>query len=135
MPRLRPATPDDALRLYVWRCRAEQAPWYEGKQTAWQIHHLWFTRRLNDPLVRILIWETEDGAALGAIRLDSNGELSYYTDDPEHAADMLKAATVYADEYGGRLKITLDVDDDDTLEALAAAGFRAYPARSLVYTA
>lgn len=132
MSRLRRATVDDALLLYTWRCRAEQAPWYEGKPTSWEEHRDWFSKRLIDPLVRLLIWE-HNRDPLGVIRIDSNGELAYYADNSRDAAPMIQAATSYAREYGGRLKITLDVDDTEGLEALAGAGFKTYPSRSMIY--
>lgn len=133
MPSFRPATQADSSLLYEWRQQAEAAPWYEAEPTSREDHDRWFNARVDDPLVHLLIWEDDEGP-LGTVRIDSNGEVAFWSPDLDQNAEMLSAATFYADQYGGRLKITLDQDDVASMVALNRAGFRTYPARTLVYT-
>ncbi len=126
-PGFRAATMDDAQLLYDWRLEAELAVDYP-RLTTYDAHLLWLQDRIDNPLVRILIW----GLGEGTVRIDSNGELTFHADDDDVAVAMLQAATAYADEYGGRLKVTMDPGDLRTY-ALREAGFDFYPSMFLCF--
>ena len=123
----RPATLDDAYILYRWRKADELEPVYQGTKTTPGKHIVWLQQRLDNPLVRILIWE-RNGQPAGTVRIDSGGELSFHAQDPTTAVKMLRATHRYAQDYGGRLKVVLDQDDGRN-EILVRAGFLEYDAR------
>ena len=122
----RDATMDDAGLLYSWRVVSEMSPWYEGRRTSFQEHLDWLEPRIASPLVHILIW----GYNEGLVRIDSNGELTFHGGTP----GMLEAATVYAFAYGGRLKVTLDLEESAKRVRLYEVGFKSYPAAALTFT-
>ncbi len=124
-PGFRAATMNDAGLLYAWRIKAELAVDYP-RPTTYEAHLAWLGDRIDNPLVRILIW----GADEGTVRIDSNGELTFHADDDDVAVEMLKAAVIYANEYGGRLKVTAD-PGDLRIHALREAGFDLYPSMFL----
>jgi len=127
----RNATLDDAPILYSWRRQAESKRWYKGRKTTAAAHLDWLARRLNNPLVRILIWQNGVTPA-GMVRIDSNGEIAFHAVDDDTAVRMLKATHVYASQYGGRLKATVDRGNPDR-KLLAHAGYRDYPAAFMAY--
>ncbi len=128
---LRPATLRDATLLYTWRQQDEARGHHHGYRQGPTInraeHNLWLAARLDNPLVRLLIWELQGNPA-GVVRIDSNGELAFYGGDP----DMLTAAKTFRPFYGNRLKATVDRDDDLRCELLLAAGYTEWPARFFV---
>ncbi len=127
-PRFRPATIDDADLLYQWRLKDETQPFYPGATTPAE-HRAWLTARIDNPLVKILIWE-ENGQPAGTVRIESNGELSFHhTGNPD---EMLKAATAFAADYGGRLKATFD-EGDPKGRGFDRAGFKWFDAMSMVF--
>ena len=123
----RPATLDDAYILYRWRKHDEQQPAYEGHKTTARDHIVWLQQRIDNPLVRILIWE-HNGEPAGMVRIDSGGEIAFHAQNTTTAVKMLRAAHRFADQYGGRLKVVLDQDDERN-EILVRAGYLEYPAR------
>ena len=127
----RPATPVDTALLFAWRRQAEHASWYQGKRIRAKDHCEWLQARLDNPLVKVLVWQ-EDGP-VGMVRIDSNGELAFHCADNQACVRMLQAAREYAADYGGRLKAAVDSEDVRSWEMLARAGFVEYPARFLVY--
>lgn len=129
----RTATLADAMPTYEWRLAAEGQDVYEGRATKLEGHISWLLSRIRNPLVKLLIWE-EGGKSVGMVRIDSNGELAFHADDDEAAVRMLRTAQAFADEYGGRLKATVDATDPKW-ELLVRAGYGEYPARSVVYKA
>lgn len=133
--RFRPARLADAALLYLWRRQAEHAAWYHGPGTRRAEHWHWLKTRLQNPLISILIWPSQ-GRPHGMVRIDSNGELAFHVADdaPDGTAQrMLQAATAYAGEHGGRLKVTLDQANQQQRDQLLAAGFREYPAVFLAW--
>lgn len=69
--KLRPATPDDARRIFAWR----NDPWLVSRSTSqlpvsWEEHSRWFERVLTDHRHLLLIIEPEPGIAAGTVRLD-----------------------------------------------------------------
>ncbi len=126
-PGFRAATMDDAHMLYEWRRAAELAVDYP-RPTTYDAHCEWLRERIDNPSVRILIWGDDEGT----VRIDSNGELTFHAAVHEVAVEMLEAATAYADEYGGRLKVTLDPGDLG-IYALCEAGFDLYPSIFLCF--
>ncbi len=125
----RPATIHDAPLLHQWRFQAESQPWYHGHRTTYEQHLNWLRPRINNPLVHLLIW-LENSEPAGMVRIESNGELAFHvdTDDELAAVNMLRAATHYARDHGGRLKACYDQADLRTTMRLTAAGFKDYPA-------
>lgn len=131
----RPARHHDAALLYWWRRQAEQKPWYNGQPLTRERHMQWLQERLDNPLVEILIWQ-ERGHPAGMVRIDSNGELAFHVDQDAPAGTtrrMLHAATHYADQHGGRLKVTLDQANHTQRDQLLQAGFARYPAVLLAW--
>lgn len=128
------AGPDDEDLLFRWRREQERTGrregWYHGRATSRSVHHRWFRDRT---VVEILIWERA-GRPLGYVRIDSNGELSFFPHSME-AVPMLAATWAFADRYGGRLKATVDEANIAASEALEAAGFAACPVSFHVYRA
>lgn len=127
----RDATMDDAPLLYRWRREHEVGGWYRKPPTSFHQHSHWLAQRIDNPLVEVLIWE-EDGASMGSVRIDSNGELAFDAHIGCDVGAMLKAAAVYARFYGGRLKANVD-DNDPRAAFLERAGFSEYPVRFLAY--
>lgn len=127
-PRFRPAIMDDAALLYAWRLAAEQAEWWQGAPVSFREHSAWLRARIDNPLVKVLIWEV-DGQPTGTVRIDSGGELALHGGDQA----MLEAACAYASEYGGRLKATVDEADTETVVRLLRAGFDVYPVTFMAY--
>ena len=81
--------------------------------------------------MKILIWEL-DGEPSGYVRIDTNGELSFYPHTAE-AVPMLKAACPFAVYYGARLKATVDAANVDAAAALEAAGYAQVPVSFHIY--
>lgn len=127
----RPATMDDAQRLYDWRRGHETGGWYRKPPTSFHQHAHWLEQRIDNDLVEVLIWE-EDGAAMGSVRIDSNGELAFDAHIGCNVGAMLREAATYARFYGGRLKANVDADDPRAA-FLERAGFMEYPVRFLAY--
>ncbi len=127
----RTAQISDTNLLLQWRHQDESADWYEANPTKHYEHKEWLWQRLNNPLIRILIWE-EASVPVGTVRIDSNGELTHHAENDQVAERMLRAVHDYAHHYAGRLKVTLDADDPRAAQ-LEAAGFTQYPARALIY--
>ncbi len=127
----RTAQISDTQLLLEWRHQDETADHYHGPTAKHYEHKEWLWQRLNNPLIRILIWE-EAGIAVGTVRIDSNGELTHHAQTDDVAERMLRAVHDYAQHYAGRLKVTLDADDP-RVDQLLAAGFTQYPAQALIY--
>lgn len=129
----RPATKDDELFFYYWRRRDEAAGihggWYGGARTGHDEHAVWFRDRLHT--ARLLVWEHRQDR-LGVARIDSNGELAFSV-ETQWAVRMLTDLLWFADVYGGRLKVTVDLGDTARAEALEAAGFCEHEARFFAY--
>ncbi len=134
----RDADLSDIETLWRWRNEAEveglRGGWYKGSLTTLSEHETWFLFRLNR--VEMLVWE-EAGVACGTVRIDSNGEVSFYVPKVFRASGvavrMLKALLGRADEFGGRLKATVDEDNGFAALSLAQAGFRPFPVRFFAY--
>lgn len=133
--RLRRATLDDQDLLYQWRQDGEQADWYIGGQTSAQDHAQWFLRRVGNPLVQIWIAE-ELGEPVGYVRLDSNGEATYYLTPPYRkrglGATMLTAVCHASDL--DKIKAVVDADNQAGADCALTAGFTEHPARLFVWT-
>lgn len=112
--------------------QAEGKPWYSRDTTTRADHLAWLEARLANPLVKILVWEGDRGP-LGMVRIDSNGEVAFHADNPVDAIEMLRAAHQYAAEYGGRLKISVDQADRESIRLLQAARFELCPVKFLCY--
>lgn len=123
---------DDSSLLYDWRLRQEAQPWYESKPTEYDDHCRWIRRQIESADTHLLIWEEFDQAR-GTVRIDSNGEISFYSPDDAVALRMLaEAMKTFTHFYGGRLKAAVDVGDPRA-ELLQRAGFTVYPATFLAY--
>jgi spore coat polysaccharide biosynthesis predicted glycosyltransferase SpsG/RimJ/RimL family protein N-acetyltransferase len=72
---LRPATADDARAIWEWRndAAAREAS-FSSEPIPWESHEPWFAARLADPATRILIALAPDGAAIGFVRFDLDGD-------------------------------------------------------------
>jgi RimJ/RimL family protein N-acetyltransferase len=131
----RPAAISDAPLLYRWRQQAEEAAFWRGDPVDYQAHLRWLARRVDHPLVRLLIWE-DDGepvGPVGTVRIDSNGELAFHAETDAAAHRMLDAAHQYAADHGGRLKASVDQADREKIRQLQQAGFEKYPVVFLAY--
>ena len=130
----RPSDAADRGTLYRWRREQEQdghqEGWYNGAATTTVQHSIWFRHALAH--AQILIWEDIYGEPVGYLRIDSNGELSFYPHTLA-AVPMLKAAHPFADRYGGRLKATVDEANVQASEALDQAGYTRAPVSFHVY--
>jgi hypothetical protein len=114
-----PANIWDAELLYKWRREKEAGPWYQGG-TGYDEHQEWLRARIHNPLVKILIWH-ENGVPTGAVRIDSNNELSFCGGDARMLEEAVKLAP--------KLKATVDLTDETTWRRLEQGGFQQYPAR------
>ncbi len=126
----------EVVDLLVWR-REQEADghiggWYEGRPTRAKEHNLWFERNRE----RIRMWVENDDLC-GMVRVDSNGELSFYVPHDRRGRGveqrMLRATHSLAEQFGGRLKATVDEGNTWAWQALREAGFREYPVRFLAY--
>lgn len=73
---LRPATMDDAQRLFDWRNDpVTRAMFRNTAEVPWADHVAWLERTLADP-TRILLLAEHDGTPVGTMRID-------YGDEPE----------------------------------------------------
>jgi len=128
----RNATIDDAPLIYRWREREERQTWWNGKPISYRSHTTWLRARLQNPLIKLRIWE-ENNQPVGMIRIDSNGEIAFHAINHDVATRMLHASHEYADEYGRRLKALLDEADREKIRALQEAGFTSSPVTYLDY--
>ncbi len=122
--RLRPATLDDARRLFEWRNDpVTRAMSVHRDPVAWDDHLAWLEASLANPLRRILI--AEDGVPLGTVRLDRDirTEVSI-TLAPSarghgRAAPILRLATEGRGPFIARIR----PDNPASRRAFEAAGF------------
>lgn len=130
----------DVERLWRWRLEAEkegaEGGWYEGRPTTWETHCEWFSRSLLAGPPEILVWE-ENLKPHGVLRVESDGAISFYV--PRRfrgdgvGKRLLTAALDLAENYGGRLKATVDAGNLEAWDELRGAGFREYPVKFLAY--
>jgi RimJ/RimL family protein N-acetyltransferase len=72
--RLRPATPDDARDVWLWRNDPlTRAMSRTSEETPWESHHAWFEQALADPARTLLIGEGPEGK-VGMVRFDRGRE-------------------------------------------------------------
>lgn len=127
---LRPATMNDADRLYRWRVHDQQQVW--GEHVTVGGYGQWLEDRIANPLVRLWIAE-HDGVAVGQLRIDSNGELSFSIDPAfrghGHGEEMVRLAVADANPatFGGHLKANAHLSNLASVRVLDAAGFMLTP--------
>ncbi len=131
----RPAEITDTEMLWRWRLEAEEegrrGGWYEGRSTSFDVHSRWLIRHIG----RIQVWQ--EPTPKGQIRVESNGELSFFVPRLFRGEGveerMLRAAQELAPEFGGRLKVTVDVGNVWGSQALLRAGFQEFPVKFYAY--
>lgn len=122
--RLRPATMDDAERLFRWRNDpVTRAASVNRDPVAWADHLAWLEASLADPLRDILI--AEDGVPVGTLRLDRDIRtevsitLAPAARGHGQAAPLLRLATGGKGPYAARIRH----DNPASRKAFEAAGF------------
>lgn len=73
MIRLRPATADDARRIFEWaNDPTTRAVSFSSEPIPWETHVAWFARKLADPACRLYV-VCDDDEPVGQVRLDHEG--------------------------------------------------------------
>jgi len=84
---LRPAVIEDCRRLWEWRNEhATREASFNTEYIPFEEHESWFTRKLTDPHMRILIATDSHGCDIGYVRFDISGgeaEISISIDQNE----------------------------------------------------
>ena len=110
--------------FYEWRKQDESDDWWQGDSVTRIGHHEWFAARVANPLVQLYVAEI-GGEAVGQVRVDSNGEISFSVDVERrgegNASQMLRLAAGQSQWH--RLKASVDATNEGGIKALQNAGF------------
>ncbi|MFZ5608306.1 MAG: GNAT family N-acetyltransferase [Pseudomonadota bacterium] len=126
---LRPATKDDARRLYAWRNDpVTVAASASGRPVAWDEHLSWLDKALSDPSRRIMIAELGD-EAVGMARYDQAcegvAELSWLIAPRARGRGLGKALVLAAAaRHAGPLLARIKEDNVASIRVAMAAGFQ-----------
>lgn len=123
--RLRPATPDDARRVWLWRNDpAARAASRNSDEIAWEAHAAWFPAALTR--TRMLIAE-RGGEPVGMARLDPGpaGETVSLNLAPEHRGQGLGRCVLEAVCAAAPSPLLAEVREDNaaSLRIFRACGF------------
>lgn len=118
---IRPATMDDAQRLFDWRNDPlTRAMSINTEPVEWTGHVAWLERRLSRNAPMLFIAEI-DGAPVGTFRIDAD-EISY-TVAPEHRGrGAAKAMLQIAFARFGKLRAEIKPENVASIKAALAAG-------------
>ena len=133
---LRDVEPDDALRLFKWRCEPEVDRWMYSEPPTWERHQAWFSDFVADPDRHGWIIQTK-GQPVGSLTLtgltgtQKRAQWGWYIGDAEaRGRGAGRAAQALGlDQAFGRFelqKVWAEVlaDNETALRAQSAAGFR-----------
>jgi RimJ/RimL family protein N-acetyltransferase len=131
---LRPAEPEDEDRMLRWRNEPLTRRWsFTQDEVSAEDHHVWFTRRFDDPGCVILIIE-EAGRPVGQIRLEritpTLAEVSIGLTRDVHGRGLGREALRLATHDASRLLGVANIralvkrGNQASLRAFRSAGFR-----------
>ncbi len=129
--RVRSVRPEDCELLFAWtNDPAVRAQSFSSEAVAWETHHAWFHRLLDDVNSWIFIGETDEGEPIGTVRFSRDGDeatisVSVAKEARGHgyAAPLILRGVREMERKVGLIHAFIKTDNQPSLRAFEAAAF------------